>query len=228
MSVHNEDEANDKYKAEQEDLINNDEYGRIKMTDLHQTLEKLKAYKQSRLELTIASSFTRRVRRSPLPRSYRMTGYLKFDESLDPMEYLNHFNTEMEVYLVKERTRCRLLAVTMIGNAYKWFQMLLPNSISSWEHMSELFVAQFSASIAYTPPVNTLANIKQRDDETLREYFIGFNEEVPKVRKASDETLKKFLIAGVRIGTNFWKDLQGREPETLSEFYSRDESHKVI
>ena len=136
-----------------------------------------------------------------------MTGDLKFDGSSDPMEYLSRFNTEMEVYQVKEPTRCRLLAATMIGNAHQWFKRLLPNSISSWEQMSELFVAQFRAFFAYAPPVNTLANIKQMDDETLREYFRRFNEEVPRVKKASDETLKEFLIARVRPETDFWKEL---------------------
>ena len=62
----------------------------------------------------------------------------------------------------------------------------------------------------------------------MRDYFRRFNDEVPKVRKTSDETLKNFFIAGVRPGTDFWKELQGREPETLSDFYSRAESHKVI
>lgn len=55
--------------------------------------------------------------------------------------------------------------------------------------------------------VNTLANIKQREHATLSQYFKRFNEEVRVVKKASDETLKNFLIAGVRPGTEFWKDL---------------------
>ena len=89
-----------------------------------------------------------------------MIGDLKFDKSSDPVEYLSHFNTDMEVYQVKEPTRCRLLAATMIENVHQWFKRLLPNSISSWYQMSELFVAQFRAYVAYAPPVNTIANIK--------------------------------------------------------------------
>ena len=62
----------------------------------------------------------------------------------------------------------------------------------------------------------------------MREYFKRFNAEVPRVRPTSKETLKNFLIAGVRPGTDFWKELQGREPETLADFFARAEPHKVI
>ena len=51
---------------------------------------------------------------------------------------------------------------------------------------------------------------------------------MPRVRPTSKETLKNFLIAGVRPGTDFWKELQEREPETLADFFARAEPHKVI
>lgn len=73
--------------------------------------------------------------------------------------------------------------------------------------MRELFVAQFKASIAYALLVNTQENIKRRENETLNEYFKRFNEQVLKVKRASKEALKNFLIAGIRLGTDFWKTL---------------------
>ncbi|XP_074374244.1 uncharacterized protein LOC141714635 [Apium graveolens] len=89
-----------------------------------------------------------------------------------------------------------------------------------------MFMSQFRASVAYATPANTLENIKQKDNETLNEYLKRFNDEVPKVRKASEETYKNFLIAGVKPGTNFWKELQLREPRTLAAFYAKAEPHK--
>ncbi|XP_074352819.1 uncharacterized protein LOC141691970 [Apium graveolens] len=109
----------------------------------------------------------------------------------------------MEVYQINDLTKCRLLAATLRDNAHQWFKRLPANSIRSWRQMSEMFLSQFRASVAYTPPANTLANIKQKDNETLNEYLKRFNDEVPKVRKASEETYKNFLIAGVKLGTDF-------------------------
>nr|XP_017247431.1 PREDICTED: uncharacterized protein LOC108218819 [Daucus carota subsp. sativus] len=93
--------------------------------------------------------------------------------------------------------------------------------------MNELFVGQFRGSVMYAPPA-TLANIMQKENETLREYFKCFNSEVPRVWPTSKETLKNFLIVGVRPRTDFWKELRGREPETLADFFARAEPHKII
>ncbi|KAK1356398.1 hypothetical protein POM88_049654 [Heracleum sosnowskyi] len=134
----------------------------------------------------------------------------------------------MEVYQIKDRTKCRLLAATLRDSAHQWFKRLPSNSIKSWRQMGEMFVTQFRASVTFAPPANTLANIKQRDNETLNEYFKRFNAEVPRVRKTTDETYKNFLIAGVKPGTEFWKELQSREPTTLADFYAKAERHKVV
>ncbi|KAK1356083.1 hypothetical protein POM88_049339 [Heracleum sosnowskyi] len=57
-------------------------------------------------------------------------------------------------------------------------------------------------------------------------YFKRFNADVPTVRGASDETIKNFLIAGVRVGTDFWKNLQREEPATLAALYLQADPFK--
>ncbi|XP_074348149.1 uncharacterized protein LOC141686933 [Apium graveolens] len=94
--------------------------------------------------------------------------------------------------------------------------------------MCQIFVTQFQVSVTYSPPSNTLDNIKQREAESLREYFKYFNTEVSKVRRAPYETYKNFMIAGVKPCTEFWKELQREEPKTLNDFYNKTESHKVV
>ncbi|KAK1362672.1 hypothetical protein POM88_047146 [Heracleum sosnowskyi] len=173
-----------------------DDEEQYKVKDLREALEKIKAEKRSSAGLVVSSPFTKQIRDSPFPRTYRGVGDLKFDGTADPVEYLSRFNTEMVVYQIKDRTKCRLLAATLRENAHQWFKRLSANSIKSWRQMSELFVTQFRASVTFAPPANTLANIKQRDNETLNDYFKRFNAEVPKVKKATDETYKNFLIAG--------------------------------
>ena len=62
-------------------------------------------------------------------------------------------------------------------------------------------MGHFRVSVVYAPPANMLANIKQKENEILREYFKHFNSKVPRVRPTSKETLNNFLIAGVKFGT---------------------------
>ena len=154
------------------------------------------------------SPFSQDVRRSTLPPSFRGVGDLRFTEITNTAEYLGRFNTEMELYQMEDLTKCRLLASTLRGNAHQWFQMLGSASIGMWEQVQKMFLTQFQSSIHYAPHVTTLANIRQRKDETLQSYFKRFNSKVPMVRGATDETIKNFLIARVRVGSDFQKELQ--------------------
>ncbi|XP_074378337.1 uncharacterized protein LOC141719870 [Apium graveolens] len=94
--------------------------------------------------------------------------------------------------------------------------------------MKTLFLTKFQAAVRYAPSVTTLANIKQRENESLTSYFKRFNAESTIVRGASDEVLKSFLIAGLRVGLDFWKHLQGKDPATLTDVFALAESFKTI
>ncbi|XP_074373741.1 uncharacterized protein LOC141714099 [Apium graveolens] len=134
----------------------------------------------------------------------------------------------MEVYLVPEPTHCRLFATSLRGSSQQWFSKLGLASIRTWRQLEDLFIRQFQSTLHYSPHVATLANIKQSKGEHLAEYFRRFNNEVPKVRGAREETIKNFLIAGLKKGSKFWKSLQASEPRNLAEFYKQAEPFKKV
>ncbi|XP_074374629.1 uncharacterized protein LOC141715041 [Apium graveolens] len=76
--------------------------------------------------------------------------------------------------------------------------------------------------------VTILANVKQKEGERLTSYFKRFNAESTLVRGATGETLKILLIAGLRVGTDFWKHLQGKDPVSLADVLAQEESFKTI
>ncbi|XP_074375469.1 uncharacterized protein LOC141717278 [Apium graveolens] len=86
----------------------------------------------------------------------------------------------------------------------------------------------FQAAVRYAPSVITLTNIRQRENESLTSYFKRFNAESTSVRGASDEALKSFLIAGLRVVSDFWKHLQGKNPATLADVFALAELFKAI
>ncbi|XP_074362766.1 uncharacterized protein LOC141703051 [Apium graveolens] len=94
--------------------------------------------------------------------------------------------------------------------------------------MKNLFLTKFQAAVRYAPSVTTLANVRQRENESLTSYFNRFNAESTSVRGASEEALKSFLIAGLRVGSDFWKHLQGKDPATLADVFALAESFKAI
>ncbi|XP_074374110.1 uncharacterized protein LOC141714492 [Apium graveolens] len=94
--------------------------------------------------------------------------------------------------------------------------------------MKTLFLTKFQAAVRYAPSVTTLANVRQRENESLISYFKRFNAESTSVRGASYEALKSFLITGLRVGSDFWKHLQGKDPATLVDVFALAESFKAI
>ncbi|XP_074360146.1 uncharacterized protein LOC141700236 [Apium graveolens] len=109
---------------------------------------------------------------------------------------------------------------------------MVPKTWSRGDHIlgtdETLFLTQLQAVVKYTPPVTTLANVKQKEGESLTSYFKRFNAESTLVRGATDETLKILLIAGLRMGTDFWKYLQGKDPVSLADVLALAESFKAI
>ncbi|XP_074336767.1 uncharacterized protein LOC141673938 [Apium graveolens] len=134
----------------------------------------------------------------------------------------------MDVYQVPDLARCRLLAATFRESAQQWFQKLGPGVINSWDQMKALFLTKFQAAVRYAPSVTTLANVKKMEDESLTSYFKRFNAESTSVRGASEEAIKSFLITGLRVGSDFWKHLQGKDPATLADVFVLAESFKAI
>ncbi|XP_074359969.1 uncharacterized protein LOC141700091 [Apium graveolens] len=96
-----------------------------------------------------------------------------------------------------------------------------------WDTHMEGHPTMFQAAVKYTPPVTMLANVKQKEGESMTSYFKRFNAESTLVRGATDETLKILLIAGLRVGTDFWKHLQGKDPVSLADVLAQAESFKA-
>ncbi|XP_074333955.1 uncharacterized protein LOC141671574 [Apium graveolens] len=201
--------------------------GTFNVGDLKRLLNHLEGRVTATAE--IPSPFSMAVREAQLPAGYRnTTSDLRFHENSDPVEFLGRFNIEMDVYQVPDLARCRILAATFRESAQQWFQKLGSGVITSWDQMKTLFLTKFQATVRYAPSITTLANVRQRENESLTSYFKRFNTESTSVRGASDEALKSFLIAGLRVSSDFWKHLHGKDPATLADVFALAESFKAI
>ncbi|XP_074342252.1 uncharacterized protein LOC141679734 [Apium graveolens] len=201
--------------------------GTFNVGDLKRLLNHLEGRVTATAE--ILSPFSVAVREAQLPAGYRnTTSDLCFHGNSDPVEFLGHFNIEMDVYQVPDLARCHLLATTFRESTQQWFQKLGPGVITSWDQLKTVFLTKFQAAVRYAPSVTTLANVRQRENESLTSYFKRFNAESTSGRGALDEALKSFLIAGLRVGSDFWKHLQGKDPATLADVFALAESFKAI
>lgn len=102
------------------------------MGELRKALEKFKEDKKCKDVLTVTSLY-KEGKRITSAHNYRGTGDLKFDGTVDPVEYVSWFKTEMEVYQIKDLTKCHLLVATLREGVHQWFKGLPTNSVKSWK-----------------------------------------------------------------------------------------------
>ena len=82
------------------------------------------------------SPFTTSVNSFPLSQKFRMSQIESYDEVKGPLDHLETFKTLMHLQGVADEIMCRAFPTTLKGPARIWFNLLTPNSISSFKELS--------------------------------------------------------------------------------------------
>ena len=157
-------------------------------------------------------------------REPRMTPY---EGTTDTKYHLDYFNNLLRLRGVNSRAKGHFSVVTLKGVAYKWFKRLRPGTIKSWQHFSSEFLQQHHAVCDYVMPITSLANIKQGENESLKNYIHRFNMEATKVGSLTKAELKMAITAGVRPRSKLWGNMLKREVLNLDDFEREQRSTYV-
>ena len=104
----------------------------------------------------------------------------------------------------------------MYGSTRVWFSKIPPNSVSSFEELSKLFVNNFIRGQRHKRSSSSLLTIEQGENESLRSFITRFNREALSV----DEVDDKLLLAVFHNGVNsdlFIHKLYEKEPQFMAE-----------
>ena len=91
----------------------------------------------------IDSPFTASINGDPLPPKFKMPSLDSYDGTCDPFDHIVTFKTTMHLQGVLDEIMCRTFPTTLKGLARVWFSKIPPNSVSSFEELSKLFVNNF-------------------------------------------------------------------------------------
>ena len=70
------------------------------------------------------SSFAAGVLHFPLLAKFTMSQIETFDEMKDPIDHLNTYKNQMELYGYQDPIQCRAFAITLKGSTLAWFNRL--------------------------------------------------------------------------------------------------------
>ena len=117
---------------------------------------------------------------------------------------------------VPDEIMCRAFLTTLKSPARVWFGKIPPNSVSSFEELSKLFVNNFIGGQRHKRSSSSLLTIEQGKNESLRSFITRFNKEALSV----DEVDDKLLLAAFHNGVNsdlFIHKLYEKEPQSMAE-----------
>ena len=91
----------------------------------------------------IDSPFTATINGHPLPPKFKLPSLDSYNGTQDPFDHIATFKTTMHLQGVPDEIMCRAFPTTLKGPARVWFNKIPPNSVSSFEELSKLFVNNF-------------------------------------------------------------------------------------
>ena len=145
------------------------------------------------------SPFTTSINGCPLPPKFKMPSLDSYDGTPDPFDHIATFKTTMHLQGVPDEIMCRAFLTTLKGLARVWFSKIPPNTVSSFEELSKLFVNNFIGGQRHKRSLSNLLTIEQGEKESLRFFITHNNREA----LTMDEVDDKLLLAAFHNGANF-------------------------
>jgi hypothetical protein len=102
-------------------------------------------------------------------------GYIdQYDRTSNPEEFIQVYQTVIEAAGGDDRVKANFLHTALTGEARSWLINLPEASIQSWDQLCAMFIGNFKGTYERPSTAETLKTIKQRHDESLRDYVKRF------------------------------------------------------
>ncbi|KAL2242652.1 UNVERIFIED_CONTAM: Retrovirus-related Pol polyprotein from transposon [Sesamum indicum] len=124
----------------------------------------------------------------------------KYDGLKDPQEHGSAFDLVMNLYGQSDPIKAKLFITTLMGKAQEWFMSLPPGSIESHEQLVQKFIFHFASKRKQKRSATYLFTIRQKENETLKNFMGRFNNETLEVQDLRIDMMVSILIHGLKKG----------------------------
>ncbi|CAA0839621.1 Unknown protein, partial [Striga hermonthica] len=173
------------------------------------------------------SPLTPELTSEPVPGKVKVPQIGLYDGTSDPDSHLGHYTSWMDLHGASDALRCRMFSLTLGPRAHKWYHSLPPHSIWKWQKLRSAFRSHFIAAQVCLIPKESLTNVTQKDDESVKDYIARFNDRVQNMEPCHPETLLVMAIAGLKPNSIFRWTLCQNKPNTSQEFLARAQQHII-
>lgn len=108
---------------------------------------------------TINSPFAASIKDKPLSPKFKMLSIDTFDGTTNPVDHLKAYKPLMILYVFPDEITRHAFPVMLKGSALLWFSQLKPDSVTSFDQLSESFLSYFIGAQRQQHPATQLLNI---------------------------------------------------------------------
>ncbi|XP_074374209.1 uncharacterized protein LOC141714596 [Apium graveolens] len=134
-----------------------------------------------------------------------------YDDTGDPANHVRTFSNSLLLQPVNDAIKCRAFLQTLSDIAQRWYNHLPPNSIGSFNDLSQAFIKQFISGRVHEKSSTSLMGIVQGANESLREYLNRFTKEALKVPDLDDK-LQDRAGKYIKVEESMKKTVVNNEP----------------
>ncbi|XP_043809109.1 uncharacterized protein LOC122722469 [Manihot esculenta] len=153
-----------------------------------------------------------------------MPSMTAYDGAGNPREHVLNYKTFIELQTLSDALMCKAFPMTLSGPVRAWFNNLEAGSISSFGDLATRFISRFIAGVPADRKTSYLETIKQRRDESLREYVARFNTEALQIPELDEGRAVEAMQKGT-TSAEFFSSLSRKPPTSLAELMQRAEKY---
>ncbi|XP_062088975.1 uncharacterized protein LOC133795540 [Humulus lupulus] len=120
-----------------------------------------------------------------------------------------------------EACMCKGFGSSLVSPTLQWYTNLLNNSIASFAQLTDVFVEQFASSRKLENLSDDLYRIRQRWDESLRDYVARFNAEKVSITACNVDTAVTAFRKGLLVESDLYKELTKFPCRTMEDVHAK-------
>jgi hypothetical protein len=108
------------------------------------------------------------------PTKFKACHNYQYDDYSNPEEFIQFYQTIIEADSGDDRVKANFLHTILSGVARSWLINLSKGSIHSWDQLCDMFIGNIKGTYEHLSTAEILKTIKQKHDESLRDYLKHF------------------------------------------------------
>jgi hypothetical protein len=156
------------------------------------------------------------------PKRFTVPAFQKYDGTTDPVDHIRGYKQVMRIETSDEKLMCKIFPTSLMGSAAKWFQDLKPQSISSLDELTRVFVSKYFYSREQKKDMAALFCTKQNVGEKIGKFFERFKAEMRGINCEPQYAAIAFR-EGLLPETALYRNLIRNPPKNMDDVLTRVE-----